>query len=60
MHAPTFSRYRHLPAATPRVSARKSWWQRLMAYFVMDGPAWWDMHPDVLRKIEEDKRAARN
>lgn len=31
-------------------------WSKLANLFVMDAPPTWDVHPDVLRKLEERKR----
>jgi hypothetical protein len=30
-------------------------WTRFVSRLVMDGPDSWDVHPDVLRKIEQSR-----
>jgi hypothetical protein len=30
-----------------------SLWSKLTGFFVMDAPPTWDVHPDVLRKLDE-------
>lgn len=37
----------------------KTVWQRIVDKMVMDGPAEWDIHPDVAKKLSEQTRISR-
>lgn len=51
--------HRHPVLNRPILKAKpagKSLWQKLVDRLVMDGPAEWDIHPDVAKKLADRER----
>ncbi len=56
MQAKAHVSVRGFPARRPMKGILQKLWRKVVGKFVMDAPEWWDVHPEVQRKLDEKKK----